>query len=89
MDGANASQGFGRPRIPPLSSIAQVVVVVLVGPDVLGVVKHNGVRGGKHEKHRESGSGMEGRAGVVPFGSGSLRESGRNHWDFGLGVGEF
>ena len=41
VDGANASQGFGRPRIPPLSSIAQVVVVV--GPNVLGVVKHNGV----------------------------------------------
>ena len=60
VDGANASQGFGRPRIPPLSSIAQVVVVV--APDVLGVVKHNGVRGGRHEKHRESGSGMEGRA---------------------------
>ena len=61
IDGANVSQGFGRHRIPPLSSIAQVVVVV--GPDVLGVVKHNGVQGGKHEKHRESESGMEGRAG--------------------------
>ena len=57
VDGANASQGFGRPRIPPLSSIAQVVASY-----VLGVVKHNGVRGGRHEKHRESGSGMEGRA---------------------------
>ena len=40
VDGANVSQGFDRPRIPPLTPIAQVVVV---GPDVLGVVKHNGV----------------------------------------------
>ena len=60
VDAGTVSQGFGRPHIPPLSSIQQVVVV---GPNVLGVVKHNGVRGGRHENHRESGSGMEGRAG--------------------------
>ena len=59
VDGANASQGFYRPRIPPLSPIAQVVVVEHGVP---GVTKHNGVQGGRHEKHREFGSGMEGLA---------------------------
>ena len=57
VDGTNTSQVFGWPRIPPLSSTAQAVVV---GPSALGVAKYNGVRGGRHEKHRESGSGLEG-----------------------------
>ena len=61
VDGANASQGFVRPRIPPMSLIAQVAVV---GTGVLGVAKHNGVtRGERHGKPHESGNGMEGRAG--------------------------
>ena len=47
VDSANASQVFGRPSIPPLSSTAHVQ---FLGPGVLVVAKHNGVREGGMKK---------------------------------------
>ena len=58
--GADASQVFGRPRILLPLLTPQVGGA---GPRVPGCAKHGGVRGGRHEKHRESESAMEALAG--------------------------
>jgi hypothetical protein len=59
-DGADASEVFGRPRILLPSLTPQVGVAELGDP---GAAKHGGVRGGRHEKHRESESVVEALAG--------------------------
>ena len=62
VDSANASQVFGRPRIPPLSSTAHVQ---FLGPGVLVVAKHNGVREGGMKKIMSLEVGWKGQPKVT------------------------
>jgi hypothetical protein len=55
-DGVDANQVFGQTRILVSSLAPQVGAAP---PGVLGAVKHGGVRGGRHGKHRESESAVE------------------------------